>query len=195
MCFTFLRNALKFSSEGVLQSIPFFWTLKCQPRKSNPSVVAVTLVFLSLTFIPRSAKNSLIRLSITSASSFGLRIITISSAYRIDGSNQPPLVLYSCKLSIPLSAMLASSGLTTPPCGVPWSGNPIFVPALRHRKIPSFNPEGAIRLSMIAEWLIRSKHFSISNSITRLLIPFTLELRLSNRYFWALCAERPVLNP
>jgi hypothetical protein len=33
--------------------------------------------------------------------------------------------------------------------------------------MPSFRPDGAIRFSIIQVWLIRSKHFSISSSITR----------------------------
>jgi len=55
----------------------------------------------------------------------------------------------------------------TPPWGVPCSGNSGLTPALRQRKIPFFMPCGAMRLSMIAVWLILSKHFSISSSMTR----------------------------
>ena len=85
----------------------------------------------------------------------------MSSAYRI-------LV---CIDSIPLSAMLANKGLTTPPCGVPCSGNSRFIPALRHRNIPNLSDAGAINLSMIVLWEIRSKHFLMSNSITRFKYP------------------------
>ena len=97
--------------------------------------------------------------------------------------------------SIPFNAMFARRGLTTPPCGVPCSGNSAFIPAFKHRKIPSFRQEGAIKLSIIELCEILSKHFSISSSITLLSIPFALEFRFENRYFCASCAERPVLNP
>ncbi len=33
----------------------------------------------------------------------------------------------------------------------PWSGYPIFVPALRHLKMPSFSLDGAIRFSIMVE--------------------------------------------
>lgn len=113
MAFIFWRNALKLSAEGTHLNFPLVCTLKCHPRKSNPSVVAVSFVFFWLTFIPPRARNWLMWSSIAFASSSGLSIITISSAYRTDG----------CIFSIPLSALLANSGLMTPPWGVPCSGN------------------------------------------------------------------------
>jgi hypothetical protein len=94
----------------------------------------------------------------------------MSSAYRIDVSYHRPS-RYLWILSIPLSAMLANKGLTTPPCGVPCSGNSGLVPAFKQRNMPALMPLGAIRFSIIVVWLIRSKHFSISSSITLLLIP------------------------
>ena len=109
----------------------------------------------------------------------------MSSAYLTDGWIP----------SIPLSATLANRGLTTDPCGVPCSGYSGLTPAFRHRAIPCLIFLGAMSLFRIAVWLIRSKHFSISSSMTRLSIPFALELRFKNRYFCASCAERPVLNP
>ena len=139
MAFIFLRNALKLSTEGTHLNLPFCWILKFHPRKSKPSVDAVILVFFSLIFIPLSARNWLIFSSILVALSLGLRKNTMSSAYLTDG----------CISSIPLSAMLAKSGLTTPPWGVPCSGNSGCIPAFRHRKIPIFSPFGAIRFPII----------------------------------------------
>lgn len=46
-----------------------------------------------------------------------------------------------------------------------------------------------MRLSIMVVWLILSKHFSISSSMTRLLIPFELDFRFSCRIFWASCAD------
>ncbi len=57
MFFTFWRNALKLSTDGTHLNFPLLCTLKCQPRKSNPSVVAVSFVFFSLTFIPLTAEK------------------------------------------------------------------------------------------------------------------------------------------
>ncbi len=74
-------------------------------------------------------------------------MITMSSAYRTDWWMS----------SIPLSAILANKGLTTPPCGVPCEGYSGLTPASRHRKIPSLMPNGAMSRSMIDEWLILSK--------------------------------------
>ena len=42
---------------------------------------------------------------------------------------------------------------------------------------------------MMVVWLILSKHFSISSSMTRLLIPLQMERRLICRIFWASCAD------
>ncbi|MHC5748921.1 MAG: hypothetical protein ACYTXT_45245, partial [Nostoc sp.] len=39
-------------------NFPLLCTMMCQPRKSKPSVVAVILVFLALTFIPRASRKS-----------------------------------------------------------------------------------------------------------------------------------------
>ncbi len=79
MDLTFCWKALKFSSEGVHRNFPFFWTLKCQPRKSNPSIARVIFVFFSLMLHPLFARNVLILSSISSALSLGLRIITYQS--------------------------------------------------------------------------------------------------------------------
>ena len=84
----------------------------------------------------------------------------------------------------------------TPPCGVPCSGNPGLTPDLRQQKIPVLMPFGAMSLSIVDEWLILSKHFSMSSSsITRFSIPLLFERRLWNSFFWASCAALPVLNP
>jgi len=57
MCFTFLQNALKLSArENFKLSVAL---CKCQPRKSSPSVVAVSLFHL---LSPRSAGIDWIRL-------------------------------------------------------------------------------------------------------------------------------------
>ncbi len=83
----------------------------------------------------------------------------------------------------------------TPPCGVPCSGNPGFTPDLRQRKIPVLMPIGAMSLSMMDEWLILSKHFDISSSMTRFSIPRLWLCKFAYKIFCASCAERPVLNP
>ena len=54
-----------------------------------------------------------------------------------------------CISSIPLSAILASNGLTTPPCGVPCSGNPGLTPDFRQRNIPVLMPLGAMCRSIM----------------------------------------------
>ncbi len=82
-----------------------------------------------------------------------------------------------------------------PLAGLRSSVNSELTPDFKHRNIPVFIPVGAMSRSIMDEWLILSKHFSISSSITRFSNPFDVERRLSNRYFCALCAERPVLNP
>ncbi len=110
MDLTFLRNALKLSTDGVLLNFSLFCTLKCQPRKSNPSVARESFVFFSLISIPLSARKSLIFLSNSSALSCGLRKYTMSSAYRTQ-IDVVPFCLNSPMRSIPFNAMLAKSGL------------------------------------------------------------------------------------
>jgi hypothetical protein len=83
----------------------------------------------------------------------------------------------------------------TPPWGVPCSGYSGLIPFFRDRNIPILVPFGAMSFSIIVEWLILSKHFSMSSSNTRLSIPWALELRFKNSIFCASCAERPGLNP
>lgn len=63
------------------------WTLKYHPGKLNPSVVAVTRVFLALTFIPLSLRNVSILWSNLSLSSFGFKMYTQSSAYLMQVPN------------------------------------------------------------------------------------------------------------
>ena len=183
MCLTLERNVLKLPSEGMLLNFPlFFWTKKFHQRKLNPSVEAVTLVFFWLRFIPLSARNYSTLASICFALSFGFNTKTMSSAYLIYLETILSFLnLYSPIFSIPLSAMLARSGLTTPPWGVFWLGNCGLIPLLRHRRKPPLMYSGAITLSKIALWLMRSKHFSMSISMTRLFFPFCWLLRFRNR--------------
>ncbi len=63
--------------------------------------------------------------------------------------------------------MLANSGDTTPPCGVPCEGNSGLMPDFRQRPKPFVMNSGAITRSKIALWLMRSKHFSMSSSKIR----------------------------
>ena len=123
MFLTFLRNVLKLSSEGRHLNFPFLWTRKFQPKKSNPSVVVVNLVFCWLISIPLAARNCWIFSSISFASSSGLSMKTQSSAYRTHLDMVFPLNLYSSILSIPLIAIFANKGETTPPCGAGMGGH------------------------------------------------------------------------
>ncbi len=115
-----------------------------------------TNVIISLMLHPLLVRNASIRPRISSASSSGLRMATMSSAYLITW----------CSSSTPFNAMLARSGLTTPPCGVPCSGNSGLTPAFRHLRVPVKILVGAIISLSMTEWLRRSKHLEMSISRT-----------------------------
>lgn len=147
MAFIFLRTAFLLSTEGRDLKRPSGSTLKCHHKKLNPSVAAVTFVFFWLILSPRSLRNAAIFVKISSALFSGLRMNTMSSAYRT-------LV---CMSSIPLRATFAKTGLATPPWGVPCSGNSGLTPVFRHFHSPVLIAAGAITRAISALWSIRSK--------------------------------------
>ena len=69
--------------------------------------------------------------------SFGLRMNTMSSAYRTHADvSLYPLPGVLCKSSIPFRLILARRGEITPPWDVPSSGNSGLIPAFRQRHSP-----------------------------------------------------------
>ena len=78
-----------------------------------------------------------------------------------------------CSRSTSFSNMLARSGYSRPPCGVPcWRSatTPSYMmPAFRYARISRMMPASAIRFynrSINTSWLTRSKNFSGSTSTT-----------------------------
>lgn len=181
MCLTFCLKAGKFSSEGThllakpngSYNFPLVGTLKCQPRKSNPSIAATNLVLLTLMLSPLIARNSFTLVSTLVASDSGLRMYTRSSADRTD----------LCMFSIPSSAILASNGLITPPWGVPCFGNSGLMPDFQHLHNPDLIYCGAITRFISSLWLILSKHFSMSSSKILFIVPLPWEFRFWNQNF------------
>jgi len=137
---TLLRCAVMFAFAGLTSSFPLY-LLTFQPRKLNPSVICVTLVFSGESMSPRFPRN-LISTGMTSccSHSFELPVMTKSSAYRTMCIFRPCCLArgkaVASAFSRPSSVMFARTGLIIPPCGVPDSvGKSLLLntnPALSH---------------------------------------------------------------